>query len=76
MKHEVLATIRNAKESGATELYLTDDNITNITLLAELTEMETLSLPENKITDLVPLSGLTNLTELNLAKNKIADIKP
>ena len=76
MKYEALAKIRKAKESGATELYLTDDNISSITLLAGMTKMVTLSLPENKITDLTPLVKLTNLTHLQLSSNQITDIAP
>ena len=76
MKPEVLTKIRTAKESGATELYLTDNNITNVALLTEMTKLVTLSLPENQITDVSPLAGLTELEVLSLVSNRLTDVTP
>ena len=76
MKPEGLTKIRAAKESGATELYLTDNNITNVALLTEMTKLVTLSLPENQIADVSPLAGLTELEVLSLVSNRLTDVTP
>jgi hypothetical protein len=72
---EVLAKIRKAEGSGATELRLRND-IIDLSPLAELTKLEKLWLGGNKITDLTPLAGLTKLEELNLDSNQIIDTSP
>ena len=59
-----------------TELWLTNNNITDLSPLAGLTSLEHLTIGWNYITDLSPLSGLTNLTWLNLGGNAISDITP
>ena len=73
---EALARIREAEESGATKLDLTENNITDLTPLAGLTKLEELFLWENWITDVTPLAELTLLEELFLQGNKITDITP
>ena len=73
---EVLAKIKLAKESGATELDLDSNQISDLTSLAELTNLKTLYLYGNQITDLTPLAGLTGLTELDISCNQITDLSP
>ena len=59
----VLQQIKQAKDSGATQLWrLNNNNISDLTPLAGLTNLTTLHLGENNISDLTPLAGLTNLT--------------
>jgi hypothetical protein len=74
----VLQQIKEAKDSGATELTFVSRfyNITDLTPLAGLTNLTELDLSYNNISDLSPLAGLTNLTELGLSSNNISDITP
>jgi len=71
----VLRQIKEAKESGATELHLGHNNISDVTPLAELTNLKILWLYDNNISDIAPLAGLTNLTGLALDNNIAASQK-
>jgi Leucine-rich repeat (LRR) protein len=73
---EVLAKIKEAKESGATVLHLTGREITDISPLAGLTNLEKLWLGGNQISDISPLAGLTKLGLLELSYNWISDVSP
>ena len=57
-------------------LNLRDNNISDISPLANLTNLEVLLLEGNKISDISPLSGLTNLKTLDLGDNAISDLSP
>ncbi len=59
---------------GFTLLYLNLNEITDVTPLARLTNLEKLGISGNPIADVTPLAGLTNLTELYLSNNKITDV--
>jgi len=59
-----------------TKFELGDKQITDLTPLAGLTELEYLYLDNNQITDLAPLVGLTKLKSLLLRKNQITDLTP
>jgi internalin A len=59
-----------------TVLWLQGNQITDLTPLSELTNLQHLDLGNNQITDLMPLSGLTNLQILNLRDNQITDLTP
>ena len=72
----VLQQIKQAKDNGATYLYLDQNNITDLTPLAGLTNLEELRLNGNNISDLTPLAGLTNLGWLDLRDNNISDPTP
>ena len=50
--------------------------ISNLTPLAGLTELQYLGLVGCQIRDITPLAGLTNLTWLDLYENNISDISP
>jgi internalin A len=50
--------------------------ITDISPLSGLINLETLDLRGNRITDISPLSGLANLRYLDLSNNRIKDISP
>ena len=54
----------------------TSNNISNISLLAKLTNLIGLSLAENQVSDITPLSNLTNLEALALHNNPIGEISP
>ncbi len=58
------------------EGYWADHNISDITPLAQLTQLRELNLSHNNISDITPLAQLTQLRELDLARNKISDITP
>ena len=58
---EVLAKIKEAKESNATRLGFYKNQISDISPLAGLTNLEDLKLSEKQISDISPLSGLKNL---------------
>ena len=73
---QAAAKIRFAKESGATELELHGSQITDLTPLAQLTDLTTLGLGLNQITDVTPLAKLTKLKKLWLPDNKITDLTP
>ena len=66
--------IREAKESGATELALDFTGISDLTSLAGLSKLEYLGLYGNEITDVTPLKGLANLELLSLGDNQITDL--
>jgi len=57
-------------------LSLRSNQITDITPLAELTNLRQLWLNDNQITDISPLAELTNLWQLHFVSNKITDISP
>jgi hypothetical protein len=61
---------------NVTILYLVSNQISDITPLSGLTNLEWLGLDFNQISDITPLSGLTNLEVLGLGGNQISDITP
>ncbi len=52
------------------------NQISDISPLSNLTNLQWLNLESNQITDIGPLSGLTNLRDLYLRHNQISDISP
>jgi internalin A len=56
-------------------LDLSNNRITDIRFLKDLTNLTTLNLSSNQITDIQSLQGLTNLTTLDLSNNQITDIR-
>ena len=60
-----------------TELNLSNNQISDISPLAQLTQLTKLNLGgANQISDISPLAQLTLLTELDLSSNQISDITP
>lgn len=57
-----------------TELYIYQNNITDISFVKGLTELQTLSLFNNKVSDLSPIAGLVGLKDLYLRANNVSDI--
>lgn len=66
--------------SGLTNLEVLDldsnQSITDISALAPLTNLNTLSLQFNSVVDVAPLSNLTQLIELRLFGNQIVNVSP
>jgi CBS domain-containing protein len=60
----------------APALSLPGNEITDLSPLAGLTNLEKLVLRFNPISDVTPLKGLTNLEMLDLSYNKISDLSP
>jgi len=73
---EVLAKIKEAEESGATELDLGGNEISDLSPLKGLTNLKELELWGNEITDVSPLAGLTKLEKLHLGDSQISDLSP
>ena len=60
--------------SGLKELYLFNNEVTDISALAGLTGVTRLALDSNDISDISPVAGLSNLKWMNLHNNKISDV--
>ena len=58
------------------ELYLPENQISDIHSLSSLTNLTRLDLGANQISDISPLASLTKLTVLDLYVNRIDDISP
>jgi internalin A len=56
-------------------LYLSHDQISDVTPLSALTRLRTLGLSYNNISDITPIAHLTNLQTLRLDNNQITDIQ-
>jgi Leucine-rich repeat (LRR) protein len=61
---------------NVTVLYLGINQISDLTPLSVLTDLQELSVNNNQISDLSPLSELKNLNQLSLPRNQITDITP
>jgi len=61
---------------NATYLLLGGNQISNLTPLEVLKDLEFLTLNTNQITDITPLSKLTNLQSLSLYNNLVVDVSP
>jgi Leucine-rich repeat (LRR) protein len=57
-------------------LFLPGNQITDITVLSLVENIEYLNLKDNQITDVSPLQGLKNLNHLELQNNQITNITP
>ena len=66
----------NQQLSSLTDLFLFDNQISDLKPLQSLTNLTRLVLSDNQINDIKPLESLTNLTALGLNNNQISDIKP
>lgn len=57
-------------------LFLPGNQISDITVISLVENIEYLNLKDNQITDITPLQGLKNLNHLELQNNQIIDIMP
>ena len=62
--------------SRLTTLWLTGNQIDDVSALASMTNLVTLSIGQNNVTDISPLAGLINLTYLSVGDANIEDISP
>ena len=69
---QVLALSNNLTAAATSS----NNQIADISPLANLTNLRQLLLADNQIVDVGPLANLTNLNSLNLNNNQIADISP
>ncbi|MCV6636400.1 COR domain-containing protein [Candidatus Albibeggiatoa sp. nov. NOAA] len=58
------------------ELVLSNNELSNVSSLATLTNLIYLSLNFNQLSDVSPLAALTSLTSLNLYNNQLSDVSP
>jgi len=65
-----------AADPSLTTFHLVNNQISDISPLANLTSLRYLYLRFNQISDISPLAGLTSLRSLGLNENQISDIKP
>lgn len=65
-----------AELTWLTGLFASFNAISDLSILADLPNLQHLDLRGNQLQDLRPLSGLTELTYLDLAGNSIRDIEP
>ena len=62
--------------TGLTTLTMSNNQVSDITPLSGLTNLEILMLDHNRISDIRPLRTLLNLEHLNVENNQISDITP
>lgn len=58
------------------QLYLGGNDLTDVSQLAQLTQLIYLNIDENKVTDLSFVPSLTSLMELSANNNQISDLSP
>ena len=71
-----ISFLRDKALTQLTELYLYNNQLTDISPLKALTQLTSLYLRYNQLTDISPLKALTQLTRLHLENNQISDISP
>ena len=59
-----------------TQLFLYDTDVSDITLIKELTGLQRLRLDGTKVSDLTPIKELNNLQILNLVGTQVSDLTP
>ena len=62
--------------TGLTDLFLSVNNIRDLSPLAGLTNLELLRISSNQVRDLSPLAGLTKLRDLYFFGNQVRDLSP
>ena len=62
--------------TGLTELYLSYNEIEDLSPLADLESLEVLRIGHNRISDAAPLAGVTSLLDLGFLNNAISDLSP
>lgn len=74
--HHAITSLDFLKGLDLELLILADNDITDITVLAEMPHLQYAELFMNDITDISPLAACTELLDLNLCFNKITDLTP
>ncbi|MBW5448637.1 hypothetical protein GE107_21555 [Cohnella sp. CFH 77786] len=62
--------------SSLKRLYLSNNNISDISSLSGITSLQVMDIGNNQITRIAAINGMTNLVWLNLGFNQITDISP
>lgn len=76
-KGKGIRDLRGLERCGAlTTLDLSNNDISDLTPLADLKKLQGLYLEKNHVSDLKPLAGLTGLQSLEVSDNEIVDLKP
>ncbi|EPB7495617.1 InlB B-repeat-containing protein, partial [Listeria monocytogenes] len=60
----------------AYELNISNNQISDITPLASMKDMNTLNISNNQISDITPLASMKDMNTLNISNNQISDITP
>ena len=74
--HHAITSLDFLKGLDLELLILADNDITDISVLAEMPHLQYAELFMNDITDVSPLAACTELLDLNLCFNKITDLAP
>jgi hypothetical protein len=74
--YKVLHGFEATENGRITRVWFPDLGLTDISPLAQLTQLKGLELNDNQIQDISPLAQLTQLTTLDLEGNEIQDISP
>ena len=74
MRDDEMSDITFLNESTSLNYLSVKAQVTDISTLARLENLETLYLTGNPVTDASPLSGLTKLERLSLVKTKVTDV--
>ena len=74
--HSAITSLDFLKGMDLELLILAENNITDISVLAEMPHLQYLELFRNHITDLSPLAACTELVDLNLAITRVTDLTP
>lgn len=71
-----ISSLADFSAPSATYLDLSDNAVSDISSLSDMTMLEYVNLSNNAVKDASPLSGMPGLTELNLANNAIDSLSP
>ncbi|HRE76670.1 MAG TPA: COR domain-containing protein [Flavobacterium sp.] len=71
-----IENLKYSELSQLSELYLEENDISNIDFLESFTSLEILEVRHNNLSDISILSKFHNLIKLNLWSNKISDLSP
>ena len=74
--HSAITSLDFLKGMDLEFLILSDNRITDISILAEMPHLQYLELFRNNITDISPLAACTELIDLNLVITKVTDLTP
>ena len=69
-----LGGIQNKEFSNLSDLYLANNQLTNVDVLSSLTNLQKLNLGTNQLTNVDVLSNLTNLQMLDLSSNQLTNV--
>lgn len=74
--NELIALGGISFDKSVTDLDLSGRGLSDVSALAECTNLKTLNLSSNQISDITPLMDMPYLSDLNLSANNITDVRP